>query len=92
MSTSTTTNGLFNRLFGKTLGRQSPVLELGVNGVHSFWPTSQTLHVVSGRLWVSLNGFDFVVEENEQLYLPSSSSYPAVLSNLSKRTVFYEIK
>jgi hypothetical protein len=92
MSTSNPTSSVFGRFFGKSIKRQQPVVKLGVNMVHSFWPSSQTLRVVSGRVWVSLNGFDFVVEENEELYLPANTAYPAVLSNMSKRCVYYELR
>lgn len=79
-----------NRIFGKA--SQSSLIELQSDAVQSVWPASQTLRVVAGRLWVSLNGLDMVLDEGGEIYLPTSSHYPAVLSNLSKRTVFYEIK
>jgi glyoxylate utilization-related uncharacterized protein len=79
-------------LVGKAAARPSQVIELSRENVHSIWPASQTLRVVAGRLWVSLNGLDLVLDEGGELYLPDSNPYPAVLSNLSKRTVFYEIK
>ena len=90
---TTSTSGVFKlgRLFGKT-GRNCPLNELRADAVQSVWPDSQTLRVVAGNLWVSLNGLDMVLEEGGELYLPSSSQYPAVLSNLSKRPVFYEFK
>ncbi len=88
MATSSTFN--LSRIFGQA--GQSAAVELPSEIVHSIWPASQTLRVVAGRLWVSLNGLDMILDEGGELYLPSSSHYPAVLSNLSKRTVFYEIK
>lgn len=72
--------------------RSSPNVPLQQDEIHSIWPSAQTLRVVAGRLWVTVNGLDIILEEGGELFLPTSSRYPAVISNLSKRTAFYEIK
>ena len=52
---------------------------------------SQTLHVVSGTAWISMDGMDIFVKQGQDLRL-SRGKYQAVVSNLGNEPVIYEIK
>ena len=52
--------------------------------------TGQTLHIVSGAAWVTINGRDVILQSGEDVKLPWGR-HPAVISGLRGQPVAYQL-
>lgn len=70
---------------------QTRRVHLDGRAAHSLPARGQTLHMVSGRAWVTLDGQDLIALTGEHVTLTKSSDI-AVISALGERPLVFEIR